>query len=85
MFLSRQGKQREAVWGEKDLRPRKQSEESINLSIGEPHFDIPDEIKEEGIKWIRAGFNKYTPSGGIPELRKRYFITLKPNRSSATT
>jgi aspartate/methionine/tyrosine aminotransferase len=49
----------------------------INLSIGEPDFDIPDEIKEEGIKWIRAGFNKYTPSGGIPELREKIFHRLK--------
>jgi aspartate/methionine/tyrosine aminotransferase len=43
----------------------------IDLSIGEPDFDIPEPIKEEGIKWIRAGFNKYTPSGGIPELREK--------------
>jgi len=43
----------------------------INLSIGEPDFDIPDSIKEEGIQRIRAGFNKYTPSGGIPELREK--------------
>jgi len=43
----------------------------INLSIGEPDFDIPDAIKEEGIRWIQAGFNKYTPSGGIPELREK--------------
>lgn len=49
----------------------------VNLSIGEPDFDIPDEIKEEGIKWIRAGFNKYTPSGGIPELREKVFCYLK--------
>jgi aspartate aminotransferase/aminotransferase len=49
----------------------------INLSIGEPDFDIPDEIKEEGIKWIRAGFNKYTPSGGIPELREKVLHYLK--------
>ena len=43
----------------------------INLSIGEPDFDIPDSIKAEGIQRIRAGFNKYTPSGGIPELREK--------------
>jgi aspartate aminotransferase/aminotransferase len=49
----------------------------INLSIGEPDFDIPDEIKEEGIKWIRAGFNKYTPSGGIPDLRDKILLYLK--------
>lgn len=49
----------------------------VNLSIGEPDFDIPQEIKEEGIRWIRAGFNKYTPSGGIPELREKVLTTLR--------
>ncbi len=49
----------------------------INLSIGEPDFDIPDSIKEEGIQWIRAGFNKYTPSGGIPELREKVLHHLR--------
>jgi len=49
----------------------------INLSIGEPDFDIPDVIKEEGIRWIRAGFNKYTPSGGIPELREKVLHYLR--------
>ncbi len=49
----------------------------INLSIGEPDFDIPDPVKEEGIKWIRAGFNKYTPSGGIQELREKLLYHLK--------
>ncbi len=49
----------------------------INLSIGEPDFDIPDPIKEEGIKWIRNGFNKYTPSGGIPELREKVLAHLR--------
>ena len=43
----------------------------IDLSLGEPDFDMPSPIKEEGIRWIRQGFNKYTPSGGIPELRCR--------------
>jgi aspartate aminotransferase/aminotransferase len=49
----------------------------INLSIGEPDFDIPDAVKEEGVKWIRAGFNKYTPSGGIPDLREKILQHLK--------
>jgi len=49
----------------------------INLSIGEPDFDIPDEIKNEGIAWIRKGFNKYTPSGGIPELREKVLAHLR--------
>ena len=49
----------------------------VNLSIGEPDFDIPDPIKEEAIEWIRRGFNKYTPSGGIPELRQKVLMRLK--------
>ena len=49
----------------------------IDLSIGEPDFDIPDPIKEEGIRWIKAGFNKYTPSGGIPELREKVLHHLR--------
>jgi aspartate aminotransferase/aminotransferase len=42
----------------------------INLSIGQPDFDIPDEIKEAGIDAIREGFNRYTVTQGIPELRE---------------
>lgn len=45
------------------------AKDPINLSIGEPDFDVPSEIKETAIDWTRRGFNKYTPSGGIPELR----------------
>ena len=43
----------------------------IDLSLGEPDFDIPDEIKHEGIRWIEGGFNKYTLTQGIPELRQQ--------------
>jgi aspartate aminotransferase/aminotransferase len=42
----------------------------INLSIGQPDFDIPEEIKEVGIQSIRDGFNRYTVTQGIPELRE---------------
>lgn len=52
----------------------------INLSIGEPDFDIPELIKDEGIAWIKAGFNKYTPSGGIPELREMLIKYLKEEK-----
>ncbi len=46
-------------------------ENPINLSIGEPDFDIPEPLKREGIEWIQKGFNKYTPTQGIPELREK--------------
>lgn len=46
-------------------------ENPINLSIGEPDFDIPEPLKREGIEWIQRGFNKYVPTQGIPELREK--------------
>ena len=42
----------------------------INLSIGQPDFDVPDPIKAAAIDAIRAGHNKYTVTQGIPELRE---------------
>jgi len=55
----------------------RQMKDPINLSIGEPDFDIPEPLKDEGIKWIKKGFNKYTPTQGIPELRERIADHLK--------
>lgn len=43
----------------------------INFSIGQPDFDVPDVLKEEAIKAIRTGQNKYTLTAGMPELRER--------------
>ena len=40
----------------------------INLSIGQPDFDVPDPLKEKAIAAIRAGKNRYTPTQGIAEL-----------------
>lgn len=42
----------------------------IGLGAGEPDFDTPAHIKEAGIKAIRDGKTKYTPVGGIPELKQ---------------
>ena len=55
----------------------RQMKDPINLSIGEPDYDIPEPLKEEGIEWIRKGFNKYTPTQGIPELREKIAAHLK--------
>jgi len=43
----------------------------INLSIGQPDFDVPDAVKEELIKAIQDGKNGYTPTQGIPPLREK--------------
>ncbi len=42
----------------------------VNFAAGEPDFDTPDFIKEAGKAAIDAGFTKYTPSAGLPDLRK---------------
>lgn len=41
----------------------------ISFGAGEPDFDTPENIKEAAIKAIREGFTKYTPVGGIDELK----------------
>lgn len=41
----------------------------INLSIGQPDFDVPDAVKEAAIAAIRAGKNRYTLTQGTLELR----------------
>jgi len=42
----------------------------VGFGAGEPDFDTPAEIKEAAKKAIDEGFTKYTPSAGVPELRK---------------
>ena len=41
----------------------------ISLSLGEPDFDTPDAIKEAAKRALDAGYTKYTPVNGLPELR----------------
>jgi aspartate aminotransferase/aminotransferase len=43
----------------------------INLSIGQPHFDVPPAIKAAAIAAIERGDNAYTITQGIPELRAK--------------
>ena len=40
----------------------------VNLSIGQPDFDVPEDVKKEAITAIKKGFNRYTRTQGIPEL-----------------
>ncbi|WP_333652190.1 pyridoxal phosphate-dependent aminotransferase [Dissulfurispira sp.] len=42
----------------------------VNFGVGEPDFDTPEHVKEAAIKAIRDGFTKYTPVGGIDELKE---------------
>lgn len=42
----------------------------VGFGAGEPDFDTPQHIKDAAIKALAAGFTKYTPAAGIPELRQ---------------
>jgi aspartate/methionine/tyrosine aminotransferase len=43
----------------------------VNLSIGQPHFDVPEPIKRAAKDAIDRGDNGYTVTQGIPELRSK--------------
>jgi len=42
----------------------------VGFGAGEPDFDTPRHIKDAAAAALAAGFTKYTPSSGIPELRQ---------------
>lgn len=54
----------------------------INLSIGQPDFDVPDEIKQAACDAINSGHNRYTLTQGIPELRERIKIHVNANKKA---
>ncbi|MCC5829314.1 MAG: aminotransferase class I/II-fold pyridoxal phosphate-dependent enzyme [Phycisphaeraceae bacterium] len=41
----------------------------VNLSIGQPDFDVPQPILESAIEAMRRGMNRYTVTQGIEQLR----------------
>lgn len=56
---------------------RAQGRDVIGFGAGEPDFDTPDNIKNAAIKAIENGFTKYTPVGGIDELKDAIIDKLK--------
>lgn len=43
----------------------------INLSIGQPDFDVPDQVKTALIDAVNAGKNGYAATQGMPVLREK--------------
>ena len=43
----------------------------INLSIGQPDYDVPEVIKDKACEAIRTGRNMYSPTQGIAPLIER--------------
>ena len=49
----------------------------IDLSVGEPDFPTPENIKDAGKKAIDENFTKYTQADGIPPLKDAIITRLK--------
>src|SRR5438874_13312128 len=49
----------------------------IDLSIGQPHFDVPGPVKAAAKAAIDAGHNGYTVTQGIPELREKLLADVR--------
>lgn len=59
----------------RDLRA--QGREIISLTVGEPDFDTPDNIKQAAIRAIEKGETKYPPVSGIMPLREAIAAKFK--------
>ncbi|OLY93032.1 aspartate aminotransferase [Cnuella takakiae] len=56
---------------------RAQGHDVIDLSVGEPDFDVPDHIQEAAKKAIDDNWSHYTPVAGYPDLREAVCTKLK--------
>ena len=56
---------------------KSQGKDIISFSLGEPDFRTPDHISEAAKASLDRGDTHYTPSPGIPELRKAIAEKLK--------
>jgi aspartate aminotransferase len=56
---------------------RSQGHDVIDLSIGEPDFDVPQHVKDAAKKAIDDNWSHYTPVAGYPDLREAVCKKLK--------
>lgn len=59
----------------RDLKAK--GKDVISLSVGEPDFDTPQNIKDAAIAAIQRGETKYTPVAGIQPLREAICAKFK--------
>src|SRR5438270_10693010 len=55
----------------------KSLKDPVNLSIGQPHFDVPEPIRAAAKAAIDAGHNGYTVTQGVPELREKLLAEVR--------
>lgn len=64
----------------------------IHLEVGEPDFPTPEPVVEAGVRALRDGHTRYTPSLGLPALRAaisnyyadRHGVSVPPDRVAVT-
>tara|TARA_B100000315_G_scaffold259181_1_gene314094 strand:- start:41580 stop:42764 length:1185 start_codon:yes stop_codon:yes gene_type:complete len=49
----------------------------IDLGVGEPDFNTPENIRQKAKEAMDSGFTKYTPGSGLLELKKAICLKLK--------
>ncbi len=76
-------RQIEASGIRKAFEMAKSMKDPINLSIGLPDFDVADPVKAAAIDAISQGFNAYTVTQGIPDLRGKLQSTVDAEYSHA--
>nr|WP_285856831.1 pyridoxal phosphate-dependent aminotransferase [Mesobacillus subterraneus] len=54
-----------------------QGKDVIGLGAGEPDSNTPQHIIDAAVKSMNEGFTKYTPSGGLPDLKKEIAAKLR--------
>ncbi len=59
----------------RDLKSR--GVDIVDMTLGEPDFDTPCDIKNAAKKALDEGYTKYTPVPGLPMLRKAIVNKLK--------
>jgi aminotransferase len=68
-------------------------EDAISLGVGEPDFDTPWHIRDEGIHSLEMGRTFYTSNAGLKELKveiskfleRRYDLNYEPNKEIIVT
>jgi aspartate aminotransferase len=64
---------------------RTEGRDVISFGAGEPDFDTPANIRDAAIGSIQDGFTRYTPVGGIPELKDAIIEKLRRDNGLAYT
>ena len=62
---------------QKSSEMKAQGIDVINMSVGEPDFNTPENIKEAAKKAIDENYSKYSPVPGYADLRKAIVAKLK--------